>query len=152
MWFLGVHYIDAFRWIVGNPNAKSVYATGHRKKLKSQGVDAWDAIQAQVTFEKDIQFTIHVAWVLPETYEAIVDQGLDPAVGLSVVMGALREVGDSYAREELWLPDLVVSANTAQAALPILEAEIKRTGKSVENGTVVTAPCLAICTRSGRRW
>jgi methanogenic corrinoid protein MtbC1 len=73
-----------------------------------------------------------------EAAQAIVDQGLDPAAGLGVVMDALREVGDSYAREELWLPDLVVSANTAQAALPILEAEIKRTGKSVENkGTVV---------------
>jgi len=76
MWFLGVHYIDVFRWMVGNPKAKSVYATGHRGKLKSAGVNAWDAIQAHITFEGDIQFTIQVSWILPETFEAIVDQGL----------------------------------------------------------------------------
>ena len=76
IWFLGVHYIDVFRWIVGNPKAQTVYATGQRRKLRSEGVNAWDAIQAHVTFRGGIQFTIHVSWILPETFEAIVDQGL----------------------------------------------------------------------------
>ena len=76
LWFCGVHYVDVFRWMVGNPNARTVYATGHRRKLKSVGVGTWDAIQTHVTFEGDIQFTIHVSWILPEEFEAIVDQGL----------------------------------------------------------------------------
>src|SRR5512134_580760 len=70
--------------------------------------------------------------------QAIVDQGLDPVMAMEVVMDTLREVGEGFACGKLWLPDLVVSATTAQAALPILEAEIKRTSKSVENkGTMV---------------
>lgn len=73
-----------------------------------------------------------------EAAQAVVDQGLDPVVAMGVVMDVLHEVGEGYAREELWLPDLVVSANTAQEALPILEAELKRTGKTVASqGTVV---------------
>jgi methanogenic corrinoid protein MtbC1 len=73
-----------------------------------------------------------------EAAQAVVDRGLDPVAAMGVVMDALREVGEGFAREELWLPDLVVSANVAQEALPILEAELKRAGKTVENqGTVV---------------
>jgi methanogenic corrinoid protein MtbC1 len=73
-----------------------------------------------------------------EAAQAVVDGGLDPVAAMGVVMDALREVGEGFAREELWLPDLVVSANVAQAALPILEAELKRAGKTVEiQGTVV---------------
>lgn len=76
LWFCGVHYIDVFRWIIGNPKAVRVYATGQRSKLKSLGVNTWDAMQAHIEFEGDIQFTIHVAWILPDEFEAIVDQGL----------------------------------------------------------------------------
>lgn len=73
-----------------------------------------------------------------EAAKAVVDQGLDPVAAMNVVMEALREVGEGYAREEIWLPDLVVSANTAQAAMPILEDAIKRSGKTVvSRGTVV---------------
>lgn len=70
--------------------------------------------------------------------EAIVDQGLDPVAAMAVVMDALREVGEGFADGVLWLPELILSAKTAESALSILEAEIKRTGKSVESkGTVV---------------
>lgn len=70
--------------------------------------------------------------------EAIVEQGLDPVAAMGVVMDALREVGEEFARGDIWLPELLLSARTAQSALSVLEAEIKRTGKSVENkGTVV---------------
>jgi len=65
-------------------------------------------------------------------------EGRDPVEGMSVVMETLREVGDLFDREELWLPDLLSAAKTAQAAMPILEDEIKRTGKHMESlGTVV---------------
>jgi len=76
MWFLGVHYIDLFRWVIGNPSALRVYATGQRGKLEAAGVNAWDAIQAHVLFEGGTQFTLHVSWILPEKFEAVVDQGL----------------------------------------------------------------------------
>jgi len=67
-----------------------------------------------------------------------VSAGLDPVEGMNAVMETLREVGDAFDREELWLPDLLSAAKTAQAAMPILEEEIKRTGKHMETlGTVV---------------
>jgi methanogenic corrinoid protein MtbC1 len=70
--------------------------------------------------------------------QAVVAQGLDPVAALDAVMAAMHAIGEGFSRGDLWLPDLVCAANTAQAALPILEAEIKRTGKSVETlGTVV---------------
>jgi 5-methyltetrahydrofolate--homocysteine methyltransferase len=73
-----------------------------------------------------------------EAAQAVVDEGKDPVAAMEVVMDALREVGEGFGRGELWLPELVLSATTAQEALPILEAEIKRSGKDFETrGTVV---------------
>lgn len=70
--------------------------------------------------------------------QAIVDQGLDPVAAMGVVTDALHEVGEGFARGDLWLPELILAAKTAQSALSILEVEIKRTGTAVENkGTVV---------------
>jgi methanogenic corrinoid protein MtbC1 len=69
---------------------------------------------------------------------AIVAAGHDPVAALEVVMTSLREVGEGFGRGDLWLPDLVCSANTAQAAMPILEESIRSSGKTVQNlGTVV---------------
>jgi len=101
MWFLGVHYIDVFRWIAGNPKAVSVYATGHRRKLKASGVNAWDAVQAHIAFKGGIQFTVHVSWILPENFEAIVDQGLRVVgtEGCSEVDGQYLGVRECFAGE-----------------------------------------------------
>jgi methanogenic corrinoid protein MtbC1 len=50
----------------------------------------------------------------------------------------LSEVGDGFGCGELFLPDLIGAAAAAQAALPIVEAEITRTGKEARKvGTIV---------------
>ncbi len=47
-------------------------------------------------------------------------------------------VGDGFSTGELWLPDLVGAADASQAAMPILEEEIKRRGQQAKSlGTVV---------------
>jgi len=70
--------------------------------------------------------------------QTIVDEGLDPLQGLDAISGAMKIIGDGYATGELFLPDLVAAADASQAAMPILEAEIKRRGeKSTSLGTVV---------------
>jgi methanogenic corrinoid protein MtbC1 len=70
--------------------------------------------------------------------QAIVDQGLDPLAGMEIVTAALREIGDGFARGDLYLPELLVSARVALGALPIFDAEIARSGKSRGyKGTVV---------------
>jgi corrinoid protein of di/trimethylamine methyltransferase len=65
------------------------------------------------------------------------DEGVDPIKGLDALTEAIRQVGDEFARGDLWLPDLVGSADALQAAMPILEAEVKRRGASRESLGVV---------------
>jgi len=74
-WFLAIHMVDLFRWIA-DTRGLAVYATGVKKKLASIGVDAWDSISLSVRMEKDISFQCQVCWILPDAFEAIVNQGL----------------------------------------------------------------------------
>ena len=67
-----------------------------------------------------------------------VDEGLDPLEGLDAISAAMAAVGDGFSTGELWLPDLVGAADASQAAMPILEEEIKRRGQQAKSlGTVV---------------
>ncbi len=74
-WFLGIHMVDLFRW-VADTRGEAVYATGVRKKLPSVGVDTWDSISMSVRMENDISFQCQVSWILPDAFEAIVNQGI----------------------------------------------------------------------------
>lgn len=73
-WFLGVHFYDLVRWVIKS-NGKTVFAKGHRGLLRDQyGVDTWDAINATVEFENGAVFTFDTSWILPKSFEAIVNQ------------------------------------------------------------------------------
>jgi len=74
-WFLAIHMVDLFRW-VAQTRGKRVFATGVRKKLPSLGVDAWDAISIHAEMERDITFQCQVSWILPDDFEATVNQGI----------------------------------------------------------------------------
>jgi len=74
-WFLGVHFYDLVRWVLKS-NVARVYATGRRGKLSGLGVETWDSIQAHVGFENGAQVTFQSSWILPERFEAIVNQGV----------------------------------------------------------------------------
>jgi methanogenic corrinoid protein MtbC1 len=70
--------------------------------------------------------------------QQIVDEGINPLQALDVISEAMQIVGEGYECERLWLPDLVGAADASQAALPILEAEIKRRGEKTRSlGTIV---------------
>lgn len=75
-WFLGAHMVDLFRWIIGGKNARTVYATGVKKKLTLLGVDAFDCIQAKIDFDDQISFNLDTSWILPDGFEATVNQGV----------------------------------------------------------------------------
>jgi len=67
-----------------------------------------------------------------------VEAKADPVVALDVLTEAIRQVGDRFGKGELWLPDLVGAADAMQAAMPILEEELRKTGAKREAlGTVV---------------
>ncbi len=74
-WFLGIHFFDLTRWILGS-NGKKVYASGKKLKLKELGVDTYDHISAMIEFENRAVVTFDVSWILPEDFEAIVNQGI----------------------------------------------------------------------------
>ncbi|MFQ6130894.1 MAG: Gfo/Idh/MocA family protein [Armatimonadota bacterium] len=75
-WFLGVHFYDLARFLMGGPCATRVYATGVKDKLKSLGKDTFDSIQAKVAFDNGAHLTFDTSWVLPDGFEAIVNQAI----------------------------------------------------------------------------
>ena len=74
-WFLGVHFFDLARWICRREPV-SVSATGTKGKLASLGIDAYDAINAKVNFEGGASFSFDLSWILPDGFEAVVNQGI----------------------------------------------------------------------------
>lgn len=66
------------------------------------------------------------------------EKKVDPVKTLEVVTETLRAVGEGFGKGELWLPDLIGAADATQAAIPIIDAEIKKTGaKRKSAGKVV---------------
>ncbi|MHB0878578.1 MAG: Gfo/Idh/MocA family protein [Anaerolineae bacterium] len=74
-WFLGVHLYDLVRWVMG-AEAVRVAATGAKHKLLSLGIDTYDAVCARVEFDNGACVSFDTSWVLPEGFEAMVNQGL----------------------------------------------------------------------------
>ncbi len=73
-WFLGVHFYDLVRWIVKS-EVTQVYATGRKKTLLNDyGIDTYDCINAKVEFENGVSFVFDTSWILPKSFEAIVNQ------------------------------------------------------------------------------
>jgi corrinoid protein of di/trimethylamine methyltransferase len=71
--------------------------------------------------------------------ERVVELQIDPVEAFEEgLKSGISQVGDGFASGELFLPDLVLSAETMKAAAKVLEAEISRTGtKRSEVGKVV---------------
>ena len=53
---------------------------------------------------------------------------VDPLLALDALDGGIREIGDGFARGELYLPDLLMSADAMTAASAILEEQIQQRG------------------------
>jgi len=67
-----------------------------------------------------------------------VQERIDPIKALDAMTVAIRQVGEAFGKEELWLPELVGAADAMSAATPIIEEEIKRVGAKKESvGSVV---------------
>lgn len=85
--------------------------------------------QAIVTYDKELAI---------ESAKRSVDEKIDPIIALDAMTEAIRQVGDGFTREELWLPELIAAANAMQGATQILEEELKRTGaKRKTKGVIV---------------
>ena len=73
VWFLGVHFYDLLTWIIKKKPVR-VVATGIKRVLKGLGIDTYDSVQAKVEYEGGISLTFDTSWILPEDFEAIVNQ------------------------------------------------------------------------------
>ncbi len=70
--------------------------------------------------------------------ETAMENEIDPTEALGVLTGAIRQVGEGFASGERFLPDLVGAADALQAAMPIIEEELKERGvERKSEGTVV---------------
>jgi corrinoid protein of di/trimethylamine methyltransferase len=59
----------------------------------------------------------------------VIDEGFDPVIAIEKGLTEdLREIGDKFGSGEVWFIDLMAAANTVQAAVRVLEPEIKRRG------------------------
>lgn len=74
-WFLFPHTYDLVQWWFGE-QATEVYARGRREVLRARGIDAWDAIQALVSFPSGAYATFETAWILPESFPSVVDHSV----------------------------------------------------------------------------
>lgn len=74
-WFIGVHKLDLICWITGREPA-SVYAQGFKGRLSQKGIDTFDTVSARVVMDNGLSCTIDVNWIIPESFEALVNQGL----------------------------------------------------------------------------
>jgi methanogenic corrinoid protein MtbC1 len=58
-----------------------------------------------------------------------VEEKVEPGRAIDALTGAIRQVGEGFACEELWLPDLVGAAEAFTQAIPILEEQLASMGK-----------------------
>jgi methylmalonyl-CoA mutase cobalamin-binding domain/chain len=65
------------------------------------------------------------------------DEGVDPVAALDAVSGVMKDIGDRFEAEELWLPDLIGAADAAQAALAVIETKIVESGQQPERLGIV---------------
>lgn len=76
-WFLSSHDIDLVCWYFGDDAPTEVYATGIRGVLERQGIDTFDAIQAQVRFSSGAVATFESCWIYPDTFPSMTDSFIE---------------------------------------------------------------------------
>jgi corrinoid protein of di/trimethylamine methyltransferase len=74
---------------------------------------------------------------------AAMEQGVDPIQALDALTAAIREVGDDFGAGECFLPELVSAAEALEAAMPIIEEQLKRTGGARKSAGKVVAGTVA---------
>jgi len=63
-----------------------------------------------------------------ESINKIISDRIEPTIALEAITKTMRLVGDAFARDELFLPDLFSAADTMQLIMPIIEKEIEKKG------------------------
>lgn len=67
------------------------------------------------------------------------EQQVDPIQALDALTAAIRDVGDDFGAGECFLPELVSAAEAMEAAMPIIEEQLNRTGGARKSAGKVVA-------------
>jgi corrinoid protein of di/trimethylamine methyltransferase len=66
------------------------------------------------------------------------EKGMDPLKAISVLTKEIQEIGESFNKGDLFLPDLIGAGSAMEAAMKILTSELKKRGITRESlGSVV---------------
>ena len=74
-WLVGSHMADLMCWMI-NKDPETVFATGQKGKLTGLGIDAYDSIQMMIRFSGGASVTIDTSWIVPDSFEGSINQGL----------------------------------------------------------------------------
>jgi predicted dehydrogenase len=75
--FLGSHMVDLVAFAMGFPRPARVTAVGHKKKLRSLGIDSYDDMLALVEFDNGANVIFDTNWVMNEAFPSVVSQGFE---------------------------------------------------------------------------
>jgi predicted dehydrogenase len=72
--YVGPHWVDLiYHYYKSKP--ASLTAVGQKKRLKREGINAYDAVQVRVDFENGMSINFHNNWITPPDFEGPVNQG-----------------------------------------------------------------------------
>jgi predicted dehydrogenase len=72
--YVGCHWTDLFISMM-DVKPVSLHAVGQKKKLRQEyGMDAFDAVQVKIQFDNGMSIDFHNNWILPDSFEAPVNQ------------------------------------------------------------------------------
>jgi len=115
-WFLLPHITDLVLWLTGHKKVASVRAQGRKKVLKAMGIDAYDAVQASVTFADGSFCTLESSWTMPDAWPSAIDFKL----GLQGSRGKIEVAADNQG----------LSVTGRKHSTPYVSAEQSAFGKT----------------------
>ena len=72
--YVGPHWVDLiYHYYQSKP--VSLTAVGQKRRLKRDGINAYDAVQVRVDFENGMSINFHNNWITPSDFEGPVNQG-----------------------------------------------------------------------------
>lgn len=87
------------------------------EKLSNEPLDILR--KSLITYDRDLA---------KDSINKIFNKEIEPNTVLEVVTGTMDLIGDAFAREEIFLPDLFAAADTMQSIMPDIEKEIEKKG------------------------
>ena len=107
-WFLMSHTLDAAFWLLGR-RAEKVYATGSKRRLLELGIDTYDLIQAQVTFEGGVTGIFSSGWVYPNSMPTTVSSFFEVVGDRGSIFLNLQHQTVALAEKAFKFPSILMS-------------------------------------------